>query len=180
MLDKIALPSSIQELLAQNIAKDLTDTLHFNSFMKGKITKQLTEFRNTQDQLTLSFANKRIREDLYNRQIEQIDNEIAKLEANLEKYRVISTETKEIVSKVMSMAGNISDIFEKASITRKSELLKILLDDCVLEGDKLEYKIKAPFDKLIGCRDYKEWTNIALNSIDEIEKVSLSYHTFFL
>ena len=76
---------------------------------------------------------------------------------------------KESISKVMSMSCNISEIFDKASPTRKNQLLKLLISDCKLNGKILEYKVKAPFDKLPSCTNYKKWKNVALDNIEDFE-----------
>ena len=76
---------------------------------------------------------------------------------------------KENICKVMSMSCNISEIFDKASPTRKNQLLKLLISDYKLNGKVLEYKVKAPFDKLLSCTNYKKWKNVALDNIEDFE-----------
>ena len=76
---------------------------------------------------------------------------------------------KESICKVMPMSCNISEIFDIASPTRKNQLLKILISDCKLNGKVLEYKVKAPFDKLIQCNDYKQIPNVVIEHLDEFE-----------
>ena len=49
-------------------------------------------------------------------------------------------------------------------------LLKKLLTNCVLDGEVLKYEIKAPFDKLLSCTNYKKWKDIAIENLEEFEK----------
>ena len=44
--------------------------------------------------------------------------------------------------------------------------------NCVLDGAVLKYKIKAPFDKLLSCTNYKKWKDIAMENLEEFEKIS--------
>ena len=67
----------------------------------------------------------------------------------------------------------ISEIFDKASPTRKNQLLKILISDCKLNGKVLEYKVKAPFDKLVQCNDYKQISSVVIEHLDEFEDVKV-------
>ena len=45
----------------------------------------------------------------------------------------------------------------------------MLLQDCQLNGKRLEYTLRKPFDKLINNRNIKTWSNIAVETIEEIE-----------
>ena len=80
---------------------------------------------------------------------------------------------KENICKVMSMSCNIYEIFDKASPTRKNQLLKLLISDCKLNDKVLEYKVKAPFDKLIQCNDYKQISSVIIDNLNEFEGVCI-------
>lgn len=40
--------------------------------------------------------------------------------------------------------------------------------DCQLNGKRLEYTLRKPFDTLIKNHNIKEWSNIAIKTIEEI------------
>ena len=68
------------------------------------------------------------------------------------------------------------DSSESCSETASSEtilLLKKLLTNCVLDGDVLKYEIQAPFDKLLSCANYKKWKDIAMENLEEFEKIKV-------
>lgn len=173
VLDKITLSPTLQTLLKQKLTKDLTDTSSLNATLKGNITRNLAELKVKEDKLLDFYLEGKLPQETYDLKKAAIDKEIAELEATTEKYQTISNETKKIVSNVIAMAGNISNIFNKASVTRKAELLKAFVYDCQLNGDRLEYKLKAPFDKLVACNNYKEWPDIAIKHIDEFDNKAL-------
>ena len=82
---------------------------------------------------------------------------------------------KQNVVNVVSMAANISDIFDKATPDKKNQLLRLLITDCKLNGKRLEYRLKAPFDKLITCTDSQKLSQITMDNLDEFEKVAARY-----
>ena len=108
----------------------------------------------------------------YEAKQEQIAKQRQELEATAEKYKTIDSTMKESICKVMSMSCNISEIFDKASPTRKNQLLKILISDCKLNGKVLEYKVKDPFDKLLACTNYRKWKDLALDNIEDFSEVT--------
>ena len=101
----------------------------------------------------------------------EIDNQIKKLEKSLEKYKTIDNDMKQNVVNVVSMAANISDIFDKATPDKKNQLLRLLITDCKLNGKRLEYRLKAPFDKLITCTDSQKLSQITMDNLDEFENI---------
>ena len=105
---------------------------------------------------------------LYDIKKASIDKEIKGLEDTKEKYKTIDNDTKDKIVKTFTIAGNISYIFQHASPSRQNELLKMLLKDCQLNGKRLEYTLRKPFDTLIKNHNIKEWSNIAIKTIEEI------------
>lgn len=77
------------------------------------------------------------------------------------------------VTQVVFIEINISDIFGKATPDKQNQLLLLLIMDCKLNGKRLEYKLKAPFDKLIACKNYQDWPQVAVDSLDEFEEVRI-------
>ena len=63
--------------------------------------------------------------------------------------------------------------FIKTSSTHKKQLLKFLISDCKLDNKVLEYKVKAPFDKLIQCNDYKQLSIVVIDNLNEFEGVKM-------
>lgn len=73
----------------------------------------------------------------------------------------------------MSMAGNILNIFEKASPSNQNKLLRALISDCKLNGKVLEYTINKPFDILISCANYKNLPTLIISNIDAFDGVKM-------
>lgn len=54
-------------------------------------------------------------------------------------------------------AGSLSNIMHNASPVKQNKLLKLLIKDCRLHDKKLEYTVRAPFDKFIKCNNPAQW-----------------------
>lgn len=86
---------------------------------------------------------------------------------------MIDSDMKKAVEKVISVAVNISNIFDKATPDKQNHLLRLLLTDCKLNGKRLEYKLKAPFDRLLSCKNHQDWPQIAVDNLEEFEEVKI-------
>ena len=74
---------------------------------------------------------------------------------------------------IVSIASDLKHVFDIATTSQKSALLKLLLKDCKLNGKTLEYELNKPFDKLLSCPNYQEWTAITINNLDAFEKLGI-------
>lgn len=167
VFNKLSLPLNMQEPLKEQILRSLTDTSKLNTTIKINVTKKINELKVKEDKLLDFYLEGKLTQDIYDMKKASIDKEIKSLEDTQKKYKTIDNDTKEKIVNIFTLAGNIADIFKKASPTRQNELLKMLLTDCKLDGKRLEYTLKKPFDKLIKTRNIKDWTDIAVNSVAE-------------
>lgn len=173
ILDKITISPTLQEILKQHLTKKLNDTAKFNTILKINITNKLTELKQKEDKLLDFYLEGKLPQSTYEEKQARIAQERQELIDTSEKYKVIDADMKEKVSNIVSMAGNISYIFEQANPTYKQKLLKLLITDCKLNGPRLEYTLCKPFNKLIECANYKQWPTIAVEHLDEFENVKL-------
>ena len=170
---KLSLPLNLQELLKKQIIHDLTDTSKLNSTIKTNVTKKINELKIKEDKLLDFYLEGKLTQDIYDIKKASIDKEIKDLEETKEKYKIFTNDTRDKIVNIFSLAGNISYVFQHASPTRKNELLKMLLQDCQLNGKRLEYTLRKPFDKLISRHNYKQWSNVAIDNLDEFEQIKL-------
>lgn len=173
VLNKLSLPVKMQELLKEQIIHNLNDTATLNTTIKTNITKKINELKIKEDKLLDFYLESKLTQEIYEQKKATLDKEIKGLEETKEKYQTFSNDTKEKIVNIFTLAGNIADIFKKASPTRQNELLKMLLTDCKLDGKKLEYTLKKPFDRLITCKDYKQWPSLAVEHLNEFECVKV-------
>ena len=67
---------------------------------------------------------------------------------------------------IVSIASDLKHVFDIATTSQKSALLKLLLKDCKLNGKELKYTVKAPFDKFIQSNNPTLWFNNPTQDID--------------
>lgn len=171
VLDKLTLPLPLQEVLKNQLLKNLNDTSQFNAMFKAKITNKINELKVKEDNLLDFYLEGKLPQSTYETKKAAIDKEIEELKATAEKYRTIDSDMKKTVEKVISTTVNISNIFDKATPDKQNQLLRLLITDCQLNGKRLEYKLKAPFDKLIMCKNYQDWSQVAVENLGEFEKI---------
>ncbi len=61
------------------------------------------------------------------------------------------------VTYLLSLASKASDLFKDSKVEQKQQLIRFVLSNMTLEGKKLHYQVKKPFDAMIECAKSQEW-----------------------
>ena len=173
IFQKIRISPTMHELLKTSIIQSLEDEKKINANVRKKIADEIFMVKNRLDSIWEAYLDKVIDKPKYEAEKEKYLAQKRELEERANKYTDITKELKENVEKAINFVADVSNLMEVASPDDKNMLLKRLLDNCVLHGDTLTYEIKAPFDKLISCHNYKQWSNVALDNLDEFEQIKL-------
>ena len=173
IFQKIRISPTMRELLKTSIIQSLEDEKKINANVRKKITDEIFMVDSRLERLWESYLDRVIDKPKYESEKEKYLTQKRELEERANKYTDITKELKENVEKAINFVADVSNLMEVASPDDKNMLLKRLLDNCVLHGDTLTYEIKAPFDKLISCHNYKQWSNVALDNLDEFEQIKL-------
>ena len=171
IFQKIRISPTMHELLKTSIIQSLEDEKKINANVRKKITDEIFMVDSRLERLWESYLDRVIDKPKYEAEKEKYLTQKRELEEKANKYTDITKELKENVEKAINFVADVSNLMEVASPDDKNMLLKRLLDNCVLHGDTLTYDIKAPFDKLISCHNYKQWSNVALDNLDEFAKL---------
>lgn len=173
IFQKIRISPTMHELLKTSIIQSLEDEKKINANVRKKITDEIFMVDSRLERLWESYLDRVIDKPKYEAEKEKYLTQKRELEEKANKYTDITKELKENVEKAINFVADVSNLMEVASPDDKNMLLKRLLDNCVLHGDTLTYEIKAPFDKLISCHNYKQWSNVAIDNLDEFEQIKL-------
>ena len=163
----------LQQLLKKKLLKDLNQTAAFNTSVKSNTTNLLTALKLKEDRLLDFYLEGKLNQAIYDSKKAEIESERKRLMENTEKYKEIDSQMRGNIVKIVSMVSNLNNVFDMATVPQKSELLKLLLKDCKLNGERLEYELNTPFDKLLSCPNYQEWPAITINNLDAFEKLGI-------
>ena len=60
-------------------------------------------------------------------------------------------------SYVLELANRAEELFEKSQAKQQNELLRFVLANASVEGEKLVYKLKNPFAGIVLCNETGNW-----------------------
>ena len=169
---QIRISPTMHDLLKTSIIQTLEDEKKVNASVRKKVAEQINIIDSRLERLWECYLDRDIDKARYELEKQKYLEQKKDLSARAEKYSDISNGLKENVEKAIDFVANLSNLMKAASPDEKNMLLKRLLTNCVLDGETLKYEIKAPFDKLLSCTNYKKWKDIAMENLEEFEKIS--------
>lgn len=97
LFSKIQIPTRVLKTLKANILKNIEDTAILNANIKGNLQAEFRILENKEDNLTDLYVSGKIKETIYNRQINEIDIERTRLQDSIAKYKEITKDIKTTV-----------------------------------------------------------------------------------
>lgn len=169
---QIRISPTMHDLLKTSIIQTLEDEKKVNASVRKKVAEQINIIDSRLERLWECYLDRDIDKARYELEKQKYLEQKKDLNARAEKYSDISNGLKENVEKAIDFVANLSNLMKAASPDEKNMLLKRLLTNCVLDGETLKYEIKAPFDKLLSCSNYKNWKDIAIENLEEFENLN--------
>jgi hypothetical protein len=172
VFSKIRLNANIIDLLKKCVQKKMMEDSEANAVMKRQITNELNQLEAREQRVKDCFFNGDITRDEWNEEKANIANKREELQHTAEKYADISRDIQYTVNEVLDIAACASEIMKKANPEQQNNLLGLILDECYLDGTKLIYKLKKPFDMLINLKNSDNWFEFDKSDVQEYENLA--------
>ena len=92
----------------------------------------------------------RITRDDYDKKHKEFKDRQYEIGLQLEEYTKADEDFSLTVSQVFSLAQRAKEVFISSEIPEKRQLLNYLLQNCELNGKKLEFTLRKPFDAIVN------------------------------
>lgn len=89
LFSKLTVPTKILNMLKASVQKELDDTSTLNKNIKSRLETELKNLENKEDNFTTLYGDGKIREDLYNRQINAIAEERERIKEDLKNIKTL-------------------------------------------------------------------------------------------
>lgn len=172
VFSKLQIPQNILSALKENVKMRLEEDSKMSAAIKRENTIQLEELKNRKRNLFNAFLDKDITKEEYQEAKTEMETKIAELESKDQKYIAITSEIKYAVERIVEIVGNISNIMKTADPKIQNQLLRLLIEDCVLDGDQLKYNIRSPFSAFMNVDVKEKIPEYISNNIQEFSKIA--------
>jgi len=94
---------------------------------------------------------------MYDKKLKEYKEKQQDLFIQMEEHSKADEDFYLTASKVLDLASRALEIFESSEVTEKRTLLNFLLQNPVLSGRNLLFKLKSPFDVIAQCGKTQDW-----------------------
>ena len=147
--------------------KKLIEESEANTIVKRKISVELNNLEAKERRVKDSFFDGDITREEWQEEKAIIATKREELQRTAKKYADISKDIQVTVNEILDIAATVSDIMKKADSTQQNKLLSLMLSECYLDGQRLIYTLRKPFDKLINLKNASTWFDFDKSDIKE-------------
>ena len=99
----------------------------------------------------------RIAQEMYDKKLKEYKEKQEDLLLQMEDHSKADGNFHITAATVLNLSSRALEIFKSSEVTEKRALLKFLLQNCILNGRKLLFELKTPFDVIAQYGKTQNW-----------------------
>ena len=131
-----------------------------NDEVIGGLTNDIDELKAKQDRLLTALLDGDIDREVFKLKKAEYEGKIKELEESQSKYSTDNKGITDLLVQIADIAANAGKLFDSPIISKKREILKLVLSDSYVNEKKLYFSITKPFDKLFFSKGYNTWCGL--------------------
>jgi len=146
-----------QNDLVEELRKNTESEVVFNKTQISRIRNDYEQMKQKDDRLLEAYLDQSITKETYDTKHQEYYDKIQRLQIELEEHTKADYDYKTTMATVVSVARRAKEIFEGSEIIEKRQFLNYLLQNPTVNGEKLEFTIRSPFNFVLELADNPNW-----------------------
>lgn len=144
------LPEATIEKVVEGLKKSSQDKNVYHRQVISTLHKEYDETQTKIDRLVDLLAEGSITSDMYDRKLNEYKEKQCNINIRLEEHTRADESYHITAGTVLNLARRAQEIFERSEIAEKRALLNYLLQNPIVNGKKLEFTLRKPFDVIVN------------------------------
>jgi site-specific DNA recombinase len=157
LLKSIMVPDVIMEKILTLINEDRIKQNAESANKRSLLNSEIAKYEKRIDRLYEDSIDGKIDEDFYIRKSKDYKDSIDKLKTELSTFELSDNNRLETVSHLLEVAKNAHKIFVESDYLGKRKILKKVLSNSLLDGDRLLLELKKPYDTMAFSNNNSTW-----------------------
>ncbi len=157
VLKQLVIPEDILADLKDRLRKSHQAKVDYHTTALDALNKQYSSFQKQLDNLLDLRISERITTDEYDKKAEELKQKQYEIDLKLRQYSKADESFATTVSTLLDVTSRAYAIFESSKDERKRQILNFLFSNLTLEGKKLNFNLKAPFDAVLVASNHSNW-----------------------
>ena len=153
----IQIPPALLAEIVDELKKTHKDEQAFHHASIKSLNKEKELVTKRLDSLMEKYLDESITKDMYDRTYNQLIQRRQEIHEMLERHDAGDEQFRIAVTTLVTLASKAAEIFDRSQTDEKRQLIGYLFANLQMEGGKVRYSLKKPFNLLQDLGDYKEW-----------------------
>ena len=140
------IPQEVEERLTEELRINSESEVVYHKKELARIRAEYDRIQNRVDGLMDLRLDKSITQDEYDKKLQQLKDQQYRLDLEAEEHTKADHDFKLTVSRVFSMSRRAGSIFKRSEPQEKRMFLNYLLQNPTVDGKKLEFTLRKPFN----------------------------------
>ena len=149
-------PALLAEILDELKKTHRSEQEYHNASIKS-LNKEKELVTKRLDSLMEKYLDESITKDMYDRTHNQLIQRRQEIHEMLERHDAGDEQFRIAVTTLVTLASKAAELFDRSQTDEKRQLIGYLFANLQMEGGKMRYSLKKPFNLLQDLGDYKEW-----------------------
>ena len=176
IFDEMKLEPELLKKLVEMIRSSEDDQREYVNLRTKELNVESTKIKNRMDRLTDIFLDGDIDKNTYEEKRKKYIERRQEITEEIEKMNYDNVEHQDHLIRCLELGSNAGKTFKGSTVEEKRELINLVFANLRLKGQKLEFKLRPPFDAIIKSRKSGEWRTLVDGFRTYILKISSSYN----
>ena len=157
VLASIRIPEALLTALLDHMKKGHETERKFHTDAVASLRKEYDQVHERLDVLLDLRIGKSITQDEYDRKARELKEREAEIAGRIEQHRQGDSDFRTTLEGLISVASRAAEIFERSKTEQKRQLIAFVFSNLRLNGKKLDFSLRSPFDLMVNRPDYASW-----------------------
>ncbi|NQU82586.1 MAG: recombinase family protein [Parcubacteria group bacterium] len=151
----------IADWIRRELKKSHKDEINYHSSTLNELKQRHEQIQKRLDRLYDDKLDERIDKDFYDRKFQQYSEEKDVITGSMEKHSNTGNKHFELGINIFDLAQRAKEIFQKANLEEKRQLIGLISDNLSLDGSRLSFTYSKPFEVLFEAVKFTNSSKIA-------------------
>ena len=157
VLKRLVIPQDVLADLKDRLRESHQAKIDYHTTALESLNKLYDGFQKQLDNLLDLRISERITTDEYDKKAEELKQKQYEIDVKLRQYSKADESFGTTVSTLLDVTSRAYSIFESSKDERKRQIINFLFSNLTLEGKKLNFNLKAPFDAVLVASSHSNW-----------------------
>lgn len=153
----LEVPEDLFKVLQQHLMDSAKTEREFHSLQIGRLEKENSKTQTMLNELLDMRLSKSITQDEYDRKATELREKQNQINAELKIHNDADEKFSVTLTSLISLASKAYEIFESSKIEEKRQLIAFMFSNLRINGGKLLFELKQPFNMMTNLRSHQMW-----------------------